>query len=587
MKLRTLLPALVLLLLGACGRESSDRLELLVEPLGPAAGTKLAVQNDVQAVWTTGDIINVNGEWKTVATTGAGQATVSGIVQREVNSACFPAGMAGSNDLSADEINMTLPAEYHYRTSGGAQLLDMPMAARATVDQPLRFQHLTAALCVVINSVGGVSLTIDRITVGSNSYQLSGSRTVNMNAIASTAAVATGNASDRQVAMLFDRESLVVPAGEQRKVLIPVLPVGSDNHFTISVSARHEGSRYSYSRTQNTGGALERNVLAYAAVDFSGVAASPSPLFDTTGTPNQYFLRTSSDLVALSEAAAGAWTLPSSTTKYSECNYRLAADIDMQDVTFHPIANYTGTLFDGNGRTIRNLTIDGVDGYCGLFKTTSFGLIIQNLTLSNVTLRHTEYNSHNTSTYFGAFVAKANGGITMKECTLNGLSLEHELSGISMATYIGGMVASLDSGGSFTSCSMTVENIDVEFTSNNLYFGSLLGNNYYEGSERINLVLKDCVANNSNLSITSTYNMYVGGLIGIAKNTYIDNMNGCRWSSAMAIKCTGAPAASVNTGPLLGYMSGSICFTTGATASGSISVTKNGTTTTTTVNVGS
>lgn len=581
MKLRTLLPALVLLLLGACGRESSDRLELLVEPLGPAAGTKLAVQNDVQAVWTDGDIINLNGEWKTVATTGAGQASVSGIVQREVNSACFPAGMAGSNDLSADEVTMILPGEYHYRTSGGAQLLDMPMAARAAVDQPLRFQHLTAALCVVINSVGGVSLTIDRITVGSNSYQLSGSRTVNMNAIASTAAVATGNASYRQVAMLFDREALVVPAGEQRKVLIPVLPVGSNNHFTISVSARHQGSRYSYSHTQTTGGALERNVLAYAAVDFSDV--EPSPLFATTD--GKLTLRTSRDLVIFSEAAAGAWTLPGSTTKYSECNYCLEDSIDMRDVTFHPIANYTGILFDGNGYTISNLTIDGADGYCGLFKT-SFGLTIQNLTLRNVTLRHTTPPIVNQTYHLGAFVGQAGGGVAMTNCRLLNMYVEGaHFTSLSNTVYLGGLVGSLNGGGSLTGCSVTIESVNFQFNTQNCFFGNLLANTSAES--QMKLVLQNCTVINSSMVITSTGNMNVGGLIGRIAQTKIEEMPGCSWGTSMSVVSTSEGTPTVKVGRLVGLKhSTASCNTTGATALGSISVTKNGTTTTTTDNVG-
>lgn len=578
MKLRTLLPALVLLLLGACGRESSDRLELLVEPLGPAAGTKLAVQNDVQAVWTTGDCINVNGEWKTVATTGAGQASVSGIVQREVNSACFPAALAGANDLSADEINMTLPAEYHYRTSGSAQLLDMPMAARAAVDQPLRFQHLTAALCVVIkNPVGGGSLTIDRITVGSNSYQLSGSRTVNMNAIASTAAVATDNASDRQVAMLFDREALVVPAGEQRKVLIPVLPVGSDNHFTISVSARHQGSRYSYSRTQTHGGALERNVLAYAAVGFDSVAASP--LFDATGTPNQYYLRTSSDLVALSEAAAGAWTLPSSTTKYSECNYRLEDSIDMRDVTFHPIANYTGTRFDGNGYTISNLTIDGADGYCGLFNKTSFDLTIQNLTLRNVTLRHTAPTVVNQTFHLGAFVGQARGRVTMSNCTLEGLFFEgSDFLAAAQTAYLGGLVGSLICGGSLTDCSVTIGSVVFQFNTQHCFFGNLTASS--ESTNTVTLVLNNCVAANNSLTITSTGNMYVGGLIGRTSKTTIEGMPRCSWGTSMTVESTSPTTPTFKVAPFIGNPSG-LYSVDGATASGRITtITCNGTTTT-------
>ena len=588
MKLRTLLPALVLLLLGACGRESSDRLELLVEPLGPAAGTKLAVQNDVQAVWTTGDIINLNGERKTVATTDAGQASVSGIVQREVNSACFPADLAGANDLSADEINMTLPAEYHYRTSGSAQLLDLPMVGRSPAGEPLQMRHITAALCVVLENQMGVSLTIDRITVTSDtsdSYQLSGSRTVDMENITSTAAVATDNETDRKVAMVFDREALVLANGELRKVLIPVPPVGDSNHFTISVSARHEGSRYTYSRTQTHGGALERNVLAYAPVAVSGVPATP--LFEPTGSSGQYYIRNSSDLVALSEAANGDWTLPGSTTKYSACKYRLAADIDMTDVPFSMISNYSNDYFYGDNHVISHLTIDGADGYCGLFKNPS-GIVIENLTLNDITLHHPAFTVANGSVYLGALCAHAPAGANFTSCHVNGLKVEHGFTGKAGQVYFGGFVGRLDNGGTLNSCSISIDSIACSFDAVNCYFGGLLG---YSACNEIILTIEGCSVVNSGPTITSTQNMFVGGFVSFSSNKKNIKLINCNWRSKLNVVSTHESSTNVYVGRYIGryFINGTaynIPIPATATAEGSINVTLNGNTTNITADVG-
>ncbi len=573
MKIRDLCLVLALLwLVGACGREDYGPVELVVEPLG-SSDTKMAVSQDSMAVWTDGDLVNLNGSVVAIRRTDATHAYVDNAAAGSVNSVCFPADLCQS-DVTANSVTVALPAEYHYRTSGSAQLLDLPMVGRSPAGEPLQMRHITAALCVVLKNQMGVSLTIDRITVSSDSYQLSGSRTVDMENITSTAAVATATETDRKVAMVFDREALVLANGKQRKVLIPVPPVGSGNHFTVTVSARHEGSRYTYSRRQTTGGALQRNVLAYAPVAVSGVTATP--LFEPTGSSGQYYIRNSSDLVALSEAANGDWTLPGSTKKYSECKYRLAADIDMTDVPFSMIGTYTGTQIDGNNHTINHLTIDGSDGYCGLIKE-SQDLTINSLTLNDVTLRHGEQNIAGGIVFYGAFCAVAKGGTTLNSCHLDGLAVEHSFNGEANAFILGGLIGDIKTTATLTSCTAKIENTSCEFNAVNCYFGNIVGRSDLQSSN--NLILSGCTVINTNFNLTTTRNFHVGGLIGYTAGNRI-TLNGCGWSSSMTIKSTGS-SPTVNVGRYSGSYFNSYKTMTDTVANGSICVIKNEQTVTT------
>lgn len=576
MKIRDLCLVLALLwLLGACGREDYGPVELVVEPLG-SSDTKLTVSQDIMAVWTDGDLVNLNGSVVAISRTDATHAYVDNAAARSVNSVCFPADLCQS-DVTANSVTVALPAEYHYRTSGGAQLLDLPMVGRSPAGEPLQMRHITAALCVVLKNQMGVSLTIDRITVTSDSYQLSGSRTVDMENITSTAAVATATAANRKVAMVFDREALVLANDEKRKVLIPVPPVGDSNHFTVTVSARHEGSRYTYSRTQGGGGALERNVLAYAPAVVSGVPATP--LFEPTGSSGQYYIRNSSDLVALSEAANGDWTLPGSTTKYSECKYRLAADIDMTDVPFSMIGTYTGERFSGGGHTISHLTIDGSGGYCGLFKKSN-GITIENLTLNDITLRHPAFAvATNGSVYLGALCAHDSAGVVFTSCHVNGLKVEHGFTGKANAVFFGGMVGRLDNGGTLNSCSISIGSIACSFDAVNCYFGGLLG--YCEGNGAT-LPVNNCTVVTSGPTITSTQNMCIGGIIANSSNNEISGkLGGCDWRSEINVVSTHESSTTIYAGQHIGrYQKGSnVTVATNATAEGSINVTLNGNTT--------
>lgn len=585
MKLRSVCLAMVaIVLFGACQREGTGQIELIIEQIG-TPNAKLAVQQDSMAVWNAGDIINFNGTQVPVVRDNNGHAYISDAASQTVNSACFPADLCQSN-INAPTVTVSLPAEYHYRTSGGAQLLDMPIMARAAEGNPLRFRHLTAALCLILTNTQGVPLTIDYITVASDAYQLSGERTIDMDDLETVDGITAPEGPTRQVTMLFDRQRLVLNNNETCKVLIPVPPVGANNHFSVTVSSRHEGGRYNYSSEQHSGGELPRNMLAYAA--FGMKNATPTDLFDAAGgSPKRYHLRRSTDLVALAEAANAGWSMTSGSTLYRACNYSLANDIDMTDVPFDMIATYTGTHLYGNNHTISHLTINGTNGYCAFFKNPN-GLTVQNLTLSDVTLKHSAYNAASKTLYLGALIANVTGGAVLTSCSVNGLTIDHAFSGKANDIRFGGLVGYLQGGGTLSSCSATITSTGYTFDATNCYYGSLLG---YCTSSGASLTLNTCTVTNSALTITSTQNLAVGGIVAFSSGNKISLLSGCTWSSAMAVESTYAstPTPTVYAGRLIGqYTSGSNGSrdVSGASATDSISVTKSGVTTTVTKDIG-
>ncbi len=146
-----------------------------------------------------------------------------------------------------------------------------------------------------------------------------------------------------------------------------------------------------------------------------------------------------------------------------EENYILTADLDLADVAFTPIGNATVKfrgIFDGNGKTISNLSITATAAGAGLFGTT-VGATVKNLTLENV--------------------------------NISGLGDNGGLVGLSY-------------GGTYENCHVTSGTVTSTNTSG--YSGMLIGR-LETYSTTPHCVVKDCTANG-----TITGKKYIGGVIG-------------------------------------------------------------------------
>ncbi len=177
------------------------------------------------------------------------------------------------------------------------------------------------------------------------------------------------------------------------------------------------------------------------------------------------------------------------------CYYILTADMDLSDNSsgtgWTPIGKagsaFTG-VFDGNGHTISNLTInDSASNYKGFFGCTT-GAEIKNLTLTNVSV--------NGNLLVGGLAGQSNAG-TISNCSVTGTVSGGRDS-------VGGLVG-MKMGG--TGCTVKNCTASVTVISTSESAGGLIG--HCEGT-----AITDCHATGSVKGTSS-----VGGLVGYAGNS--------------------------------------------------------------------
>jgi hypothetical protein len=280
---RILVMSLAVMAFVACQKEDGvDRdgyLKLTVE--GMNGGNKMAIDG-VNSYWADGDVVNINGqECPVVFGDGGGAYTeASDFDDAAAFYGVYPASIYVSN--VGNSYTLTLPAEYTYATtehSGTKQNLQSPMVAYALpTATELQFKHLTAAITVEVKNDFGIDVKVTNVTISSNKYKQHGSVTVDVTSdLSSIVAVESATASDRQVEMNFTGTPCVVASGSTQQIQLPVLPVGDDNRFTISVTVQNvddAAMEYTFTKTQGDSQAayaLGRAKMGFAPAKFGGV----------------------------------------------------------------------------------------------------------------------------------------------------------------------------------------------------------------------------------------------------------------------------------------------------------------------------
>lgn len=480
----------ILLLAAACHRdEGAVTLNMSVESM--SGGGKMTLNGNVSS-WDTGDSVWVNGTAYAVSTDG-GSTSVTVPYSDNGYHAIFPARIARNG---GSEI--VLPAEYHYRTNANGQLLDMPLVATSE-NSTLLFKHITGALMVKLRNDNGYSLSLDRIIVSSDQYALSGTRDT-----ASASAPQPGAGNNLSVSLCFDRQELTLNSGDSAYVMIPVAAVGDSNHFTITVRSHHEGTRYTATRMQTTGGRLNCNTLAYATMALDG--SNPSPLFEERN--NQYRIYTAEDFKNMVTAINSNWDYLTRT--YASATYQIMNNIDMTGVTIEPITGYTGSMFTGGGNTISNLTITSNNDICALFNTITTSTKIQSLNLQGVRLIST---GNADTRKISPLIGHLNGGNRLHDISTS--VLEVSINGTHNGDiYFGGIVATCSDSIRLTNCHFT--GVVTLYSNGKLYYGGMLGASTNDNQSR-KLTISCSNAHTNYAHLTSNGFLYAGGLIGDSK----------------------------------------------------------------------
>ncbi len=263
---RLLAIAMAVMTLAACQKENSN--VLIIEAEGMHSGTKLAVAGNASH-WAEYDEVLINGSPYTVDVSVDGQTTIdlSGSPLSAPFYGVYPADIWLGDD-GGSNYDFSLYNEYQYATctDGGVtrQNLQSPMVAYAASGNKLTFKHLTAAVTVEITNHYGFAVKVNKIEVESDKYNLWDVLSLDLTSPVSVTAAAGSN---KKVTMKFDYTTLKIDQGKTAQVQIPVLPVGADNHFTITVTVEKDGDANvskTYSKTQTTGGALARAQIGYA-----------------------------------------------------------------------------------------------------------------------------------------------------------------------------------------------------------------------------------------------------------------------------------------------------------------------------------
>lgn len=545
--MRRTCPTLLLtaaLVMAACQKENP--MQQWVEVSTESYNTAKVALDGTNATWADGDELLVNGTTTAIHRHINGHTYIdaSAVNATGVNRALYPADLSTS-DIGTDNISVNLPAQYRYRTdNGGHQLLAIPMAARSDGASPMLFHHLTGAL--VFNIVNDLDrpLTLDRLTVQSDRYSLSGTRNIDFSALDATSAATPIQDTDRTVELIFDGQQLA--AGNSLSVTVPIAPVGADNHFTISVSGHHEGTRYSYSRSQTTGGALARNQMGYARTEINSTdnRTQQGPLFNYQSVSSQdelkFLISTPTDFKLMADAISKGWTcmIGGVTFSYKNSKYLIKKNIDMSGLAISPITGFTGAEFDGDSNTISNLTINGADGKCGLFATIGKASI-HDITLNNTTLNYTGTGE----LHIAPLICDLNLSNTLTNCNINNVNVEISNS-VTNICY-GGLVAYCKpASGDFTIKLCTTNHAPSLSKANGwIYCGGLIG--HAAASNRT--IIDSCHVECTNSAISASTKIYYGGLIGNSLSS-IRTAN-CTWSGEnVSLKCN-----DLRLGGIVGY----------------------------------
>lgn len=503
-KIRTTIILLAALLpLTSC--EKLDGIDGMVEIFAESmSGTsKVLLVSDTDAIWADGDQILLNGTTATVERRD-GHAYISRDGLASTNRALYPASL-NVYYWGTDNPSIELPTSYHYRTDNtGKQILEIPMVAYSTGDNPLRFKHLTGALCITVTNTTSSPRLLQAVTISSDKYKLNGYNRIDITNIESLEP-ATGAVSQRSVTLYFDSECIIPANGGSKKVMIPILPVGSDNHFTISVKTYQEGESTSLvttkSQTTNTDHSLGRNVLGYAPMEISQEGTSEAVL---SYNNSAYEVNSGTEFLLMVRAIEENW--------YGDKTFKLTADIDMTGISMTPILSdsFTGTI-DGDNHTVQNLTIDGIEMngsvYCALFKSINTDMKIQNIIFNN--LRLVNENVGSSTLYVGAIEANnshsSNSARTISNCSVNIGYFDD--GGATGSVFFGGLIGQIDEAPfTLSNCHVTIP--DIEFSCSNIWFGGLVG---HTGT-------KDAIIESSTwdgiVGFNNVSNVCFGGFIG-------------------------------------------------------------------------
>jgi len=213
----------------------------------------------------------------------------------------------------------------------------------------------------------------------------------------------------------------------------------------------------------------------------------------------------------------------------ADSNYRLENNIDLSGINWTPLPAFTG-VFDGNSKTVSNLTINASRAVVGLFSTNSG--TIKNLHLENVDIVNTITTG--SSDYVGGIVGSlTDSGSIIINCYVTGnIYNARNLSETNTGINATGGIAGYVSRGSIISCYNEAQIVDMEEGSNNVSrngaryncVGGIVGE-IASGGNVINCFNTGNIFGINDVTLTNGAGItecYVGGIAGYGSSSNIE-----------------------------------------------------------------
>ena len=460
-------------MLASCQKEGETTTLKLFTEESNSGDSKMAVDGMAMR-WCNGDVVRINNNGTfSVNVSGSGATVTAGYYPFETPLRAVTPNIASSS-LDSNQCSVSLPATYNYATTTRnnvvMQHLATPMAAYTRSGDQLHFKYLTGALTVNLKNSTQKTMYVEDITITSNNYQLSGNKTIDFTNLTNIQPQTTENEADRKVTMKCNR--MEVAAGATLPVQIPVLPVGTDNRFTVKVryiidfdenvtqgsSAAVLKYYITFSKTQTArtsgiGNRLLRGELGYVPVELKDERSTTYQAdFFFKDADGYYLISTPKELNWLSKLSNN----PNNIFTLGQ-KVRLTNNIDMTGQSyFKPIKNVIE--FDGDDKTISNLEMyaGGYNNYTngllydGSSSSSGYtGITVNDLTMDNCTLKVQVSTAH-----AGFIVGYANQDATITNCKVTNSTVQSVVTTTSNITSlnIGGICGTVLGRGILSKC---------------------------------------------------------------------------------------------------------------------------------------
>ncbi len=225
-------------------------------------------------------------------------------------------------------------------------------------------------------------------------------------------------------------------------------------------------------------------------------------LFEGYGSQKHPFLiKTADDLTALSNAVNGG-------ESYDNCYFTLTNDINMSGKSFRPIGEGSDTfagIFDGNLKTVSNISINGIGegNYLGFFGSVTGE--IRNLKVSGITISFANSSSSSIRVYgVGGMAGRVSGKIVRSG--VRNVSITN--TAVDISEYApGGFIGAAVSGAQISDC------YSINFTwngSSNAVLGGFIGD---VSNSSAQVAVKNCYAAGSFTRSRTPYALFAMGRV--------------------------------------------------------------------------